>query len=168
MIRQAKRRRWFAVGLASVLQFLSYTLFIFGFAVASGDETVFAGGLVGIAIGLVPAVFVAAAALSQHEHTIRASLLATLLWFVVALPLALIDIPAALVAGFGAGGVVAIRAWGPRVITYRAAAVGFCVLYMLVVQLFAPAAAIMVGAIVPLVAVVVADVVREHELAGTA
>lgn len=161
--KQRRTSRWFAVGFATVLMFLAYTMFIFGFASASEGEPVFAGGLIGIATGLVPGVFFAAATLSQRERAVRASLLATLIWFLVAAPIAIFDIPTGMVAGFGAGGMVTIRRPGSRVTGYRAAAVGMCVAYTFVVQRIVPEAGLMVGGVTPLVAIALADVVWERE-----
>ncbi|MCP5025633.1 MAG: hypothetical protein GY929_05035 [Actinomycetia bacterium] len=156
-------RLWFAIGLATALMFLSHTLFIFGFGAASEDEPVFAGGLIGIAVGLVPGVFLVTAVVSRHERAGRASLLATALWFAVAVPIAVFDIPTGLVAGFGAGGIVALRRSGPQAVPYRVAAITLCVVYTFVVQRIVPAAGLMLGAVIPLAAIAIADAIGEDE-----
>jgi hypothetical protein len=152
-----------AIGISTVILFFSYAMFIFGFAAASEDETTFAGGLVGIATGLVPAVFVVLAAVSQRPHSIRSAALATGLWFAVGGPLAILDIPSGLVAGFGAGGVVALRRDPANTVNSRIAAVAVCVVYVFVLGRIIPAAALMVGAVLPFLAVGVADSITERE-----
>jgi hypothetical protein len=162
--RQRERtRRWFATILATTVMFLAYTMFIFGFALAADGETIFAGGVIGIALGLIPVVFFAAATVSNHAQSIRASLLAILLWFVVAAPIAVFDIPTALVAGFGAGGIVAMRHPPGHRLTYRVGAVGLCVVYVFALQRLIPAAGIMVGAILPFAAITIADLLQERQ-----
>lgn len=161
--RREQARRWFAALVATVVMFLAYTMFIFGFALASDGETVFAGGVIGIALGLVPVVFFAAAAISNRVQSFRAGLLATLLWFVVAAPIAVLDIPTALVAGFGAGAIVAMRPPPDNRPIYRVGAIGICVVYVFVMQRLIPAAGIMVGAILPFAAIAGADLLQEHQ-----
>jgi len=161
--QREETRRWFAVLLATIVMFLTYTMFIFGFALAADDETIFGGGVIGIALGLVPVVFLAAAAVSNNEQSFRSGLLATLLWLVIAAPIAIFDIPTALVAGFGAGGIVAMRHPQGHRLTYRIGAVGLCVVYVFAMQRFIPAAGIMVGAILPFVAIAIADLLQERQ-----
>jgi hypothetical protein len=155
-----------AIGISTVILFFSYTMFIFGFAAASEEETAFAGGLIGIATGLVPAVFGVLAAVSQRPHSIRTALLATLLWFAVGGPIAILDIPSGLAAGFGAGGVVALRRDPANTVNSRVAAVVVCVVYVFVLGRIIPAAALMVGGVLPFLAVGVADSITEREAAA--
>ena len=152
-----------AVGVSTVILFFSYTMFVFGFAAASEGETAFAGGLIGIATGLVPAVFACLAAVSQQERSIRTALLATLLWVAIGRPIAIVDIPAGLVAGFGAGGVVALKRQPVHTTTSRAAVVALCVVYVFVLGRIIPEAALMVGAVLPFAAVGVGDSIMERE-----
>ena len=161
--QREEARRWFATILATAVMFMAYTMFIFGFALAADGETVFAGGVIGIALGLVPVVFFSAATVSNHLKSIRASLFATLLWVVVAAPIAVFDIPTALVAGFGAGGIVAMRHPPGHRLIYRIGAVAVCLVYVFAVQRVIPAAGIMVGAILPFAAIAIADVLQERQ-----
>ncbi len=156
-----------AIGISTVILFLSYTMFIFGFAAASEDDTAFAGGLIGIATGLVPAVFGVLGAVSQRPRSIRNALLASLLWFAVGGPLAILDIPSGLVAGFGAGGVVALRRDPANTVVSRATAVAVCVVYVFVLGRIIPAAALMVGGVLPFLAIGAADSITDRE-AGAA
>lgn len=143
--------------------FFSYVLMIYALAAVSNDETTFAGGVVGVAIGLVPAVFFVASTVSNRVRPIRATVLAVATWVVVTGAVAFVDVPTALVAGFGAGGVVAFHRRPSATVASRLLAVAGCALYVLVLQwLFAPAG-LMVGSVLPFVAIGVADWIRERE-----
>jgi len=156
-------RRWMAIGASTVVMFASYSLVVIGFGT---DDYAFGGGMIGIGIGIVPVAFATLAVLSQRPRTIRTSLLASLIWFGVGAPIAVVDIPSGLVAGFGAGAVVALRRNPPDTTASRVVAVGVCTAYMLVLGLIIPAAALMVGAVLPFVGVGVADTIMEREAAA--
>lgn len=143
---------------------LAYVMFIFGFASESADSTIFAGGIVGIALGLVPGVFVVAAFVSQHPQAIRATLLACLVWAVVAIPIAVVNLPLGLVAGFGAGGAVAFRRDPWHSNRLRLTAVAACALYTALLQVISPAAGILGGAPLPFFAIAVADTLRDRSV----
>jgi hypothetical protein len=155
--------RWYAIGFSSVLMFFSYVLIVYALTAAANDETTFAGGVIGVAIGLVPAVFFVASTVSNRVRPMRATVLAVLLWIAVAGALAFVDIPTALVAGFGAGGIVAFRRSSHATVASRSIAVAGCALYVLILQwLFAPAG-LMVGSVLPFLAIGVTDRIRERE-----
>lgn len=141
----------------------SYGLFVFAFSLVSGEETAFAGGVLGIAIGLVPGVFIAAAYVSQNTRSIRAALLATGIWFVVTIPIALVDLPTGLVAGFGFGGIVAFKQRDVHTWKSRAVAVVACVAYTFLLQRVSPEAGLLGGAALPFFAIGIADVLKERE-----
>lgn len=155
------RRRWLAVLLATIIMLASYTMFVYSLAALSGSETVFAGGLLGIALGLVPGVFIVAAFVSQNPNTPRATLTATALWVLFALPLGMFSFPIGLVAGFGAGGIVAFRRWEPHTWQSRAVAVGLCVLYVFTLQFVSLELALFSAAPLPFLAIAAADVFKE-------
>lgn len=159
-------RTWYAIGFATVLMFFSYVLTVFAFAAASNDETVFAGGVLGVALGLVPAVFACAAAVSNRPRPLRATALAVVVWVIIGFPVAVIDIPSGLVAGFGAGGMVALRRSPTSTTMARIVAVAACTLYVFVLQWLLAPAGLLVGAVLPLAAIGIADAFTERE-AGT-
>jgi len=128
------QRRWYAIGFASVLMFFSYTLVVYALAAASNGETTFSGGVLGVAIGLVPVVLFIAAAVSNRERPMRATAFATVVWVVVAGLLAFVDVPTALVAGFGAGGIITLQRSEHAHIANRTIAVGACSLHVLIAQ----------------------------------
>ena len=155
--RRANARRWLAVALATVLMVMDFILFVFGFATGTGEETILAGGMIGIGLGLVPGVFVVAALVSHHQRGFRAAALATVLWAVVVAPISIVNLPVALVAGFGAGGVVAFRREEAHSYRSRVVAVVICAAYTLVVQTISPAAGILAGAPLPFAAIAIVD-----------
>ena len=140
----------------------SYLMFIWSFAVASGSETTFAGGLFGIALGLVPAVFAVAAFLSVNPRTLAATLGATVVWLVVTIPIAIGNIPTGLVAGYGAGGVIAFRLGEQHTRGSRVVAVLITVLYTMLLQRFLPTVGIFAAAPLPFLAVALADIYKER------
>lgn len=145
----------------------SYTMFIYTLAALSGDEVVFAGGLLGIALGLVPAVFVVAAFVSQNPETVISTLKATGIWVAVMLPIGFFDVPIALVAAFGAGGVVAIRMREPHDWQSRSIAVALCVVWTIILRQAAPQLGLFAGAPLPFLAITAADLLREKKLVRT-
>lgn len=155
------RRRWLAVLLATVLMFISHVLFIYALVAVSGDETIFAGALFGIGLGLVPGVFAVAAFVSQNPRAFLSTLGASALWFVVTLPLGVANLPTGLVAGYGAGGVVAFRLGAVHTRMSRAIAVIVCVVYVIALQRLLPEVGLFAGAPLPFVAIVLADIYRE-------
>ncbi len=151
--------------LATALMVMSHLMFLFGFSTGRSEEAVFAGGIVGIALGLVPGVFVVAAFVSRHPRALRSTLLATLLWMLVAIPIGLVNLPVGLVGGFGVGGAVAFRLDPVHSLRLRLLAVGACVAYTLVLQLVSPVAGLVGGAPLPFVAIGLVDSLQERAAA---
>lgn len=157
-----RRRWWLAVLLATVLMVLSYVMFIYALVAASGDELVFAGGLLGIALGLVPGVFAVAAFVSNNPKTLTSTLGASAIWLVVTGLIGFGSLPVGLVAGYGAGGVVAFRLSPGSTRGSRAVAVVICATYTLVLQRLLPEAGLFAGAPLPFAAIALADYYRER------
>ncbi|MFZ0014377.1 MAG: hypothetical protein WAL25_09710, partial [Acidimicrobiia bacterium] len=133
----SEKRRWLAILLATALSLAVYIIFIYSLAAASGDEVIFAGGLLGIGLGLVPCVFAIAAFVSQNPTSVKATLWATGLW-VLAVVILFFDVPTGLVAGFGAGGMVAFRLGNENSYRARAVAVALCALYTFIMLRISP------------------------------
>lgn len=158
--QDSRRPRWLAVLLATVIMLFSYGMILFAFV--AGSESVFAGGVLGIGLGLVPVVFAACGFVSRGAHVLRRALLATGIWSVVAIPIGIVDLPTGLVAGFGGGGIVSLdggrhHLWQARVIAVVAAAV-----YTFALQLVSPEAGVFGGAPLPFLAIAVADIWAER------
>lgn len=142
----------------------SYTMFIYTLAALSGDEIVFAGGLLGIALGLVPAVFVVGAFVSQNPETVLSTIKATGAWVAVMLPIGFVDVPIALVAAFGAGGIIVLRMREAHTWQSRAIAVGACVVWTFLLRRIAPELGLFAGAPLPFLAITTADLLRERKV----
>jgi hypothetical protein len=160
--RSNLRRRWLAVLLATVLMIGSFVLFVYSLAAASGNENAFAGGLLGIGLGLVPAVFAVAAWASQNPNTVRSVVFATLLFFAAFLLIGYFSLPVALVAGYGAGGVVAFRLAPENSRRTRAIAVALCVIYTGALLTFSTALGLFAGAALPFLSIALADTYEER------
>ncbi len=156
-----ERRRWLAILLTTALMIVVYAMFIYSLAAASGDEVLFAGGLLGIGLGLVPGVFAIAAFVSQNPSVLKATLKATGLW-ALAVAIFFFDLPTGLVAGFGAGGVVAFRLGKSNSYRVRALAVGMCALYTFVVMRISPQLGLFAGAALPFIVIGFADIYTER------
>lgn len=148
--------------LATVLMLGAYLMFIWALVVASGDEISFAGGILGVGLGLVPAVFAVAAWVSQHPHALGASLIAWGLWVLLAIPIGYFNLPLGLVAGFGAGGVAAFRLGRHHDRKSRVVAVALTLVYTLALQRLFPSVALFAAAPLPFLAVALADTYRER------
>ncbi|HXV71833.1 MAG TPA: hypothetical protein VEB69_10570 [Acidimicrobiia bacterium] len=160
--RSSFRRRWLAVSLATIMMIASFVVFVYSLAAASGNENAYAGGLLGIGLGLVPAVFAVAAWASQNPNTIKSTVFATLLWFAAFLLFGYFSLPVALVAGYGAGGVVAFRLHPDNSRRTRAIAVALCVVYTGALLTFSTTLGLFAGAALPFLAIVLADLYEER------
>jgi hypothetical protein len=146
---------------------MSYTLFVYSLAAISSDEVAFAGGLLGIALGMVPAVFFVAAFVSMNPKTIRAGVLSTAVWMITTVLFSLVNVPIGLTAGFGAGGVLAFRRDDQHTWQSRLGAVVGCVVYVYALQRVSPVLGLFGGAPLPFVAIALADIFKERSPAVT-
>ena len=160
----SSRRRWISLTAATiVLQFAFWPIMGSLGAGEAGDA-----GLLWLGLAIMPFVFLVLAFASGHPRAPGAAGLAMGLFLLVALPVALLDLLVGLVAGFGAGAVLALR-FDPqvhsrrgRVIAVSAASVYTLVLILL--QGAVPALgpfAIISAAVIPLAVVGIADEAAE-------
>lgn len=157
----SEKRRWLAILIATALMIATYFVFLYSLVVASGNEAVFAGGLLGIGLGLVPGVFFVSAFVSQSRAVFRSTLKATGLWGIIVLIL-FFDLPTGLVAGFGVGGTVAFRLGEQNSYKARLVAVGLCALYTFALLRLTPQIGLFAGAPLPFVAIGLADMYTER------
>lgn len=156
-------RRILAVGLSTVIMLFAYGMILFALTLLGGEERGFAGGVMGIGLGIVPGAFIAAAFVSVNPRAFLSSVAAVGLWGIVSLPIALFDVPTGLVAGFGAGGVVAFRFdEGIHSRRGRIMAVAVCTVYTFVLQRISPAAGLLGGAPLPFIAIGLVDAALER------
>ncbi len=135
----------------------SYSSILLAFVRLGSEEGEALGASLGIGLGLVPLVFAVAAFGSSISPVFPAVMKATGLWVILAIPIGIFDLVTGLVAGFGAGGVVAFRLDQAHSRRRRVWAVGLVALYTFVLLRVAPAAALFGGAVLPFLAIGFAD-----------
>ncbi len=156
-------RRVLAIGLSTVIMVFAYGMILFALTLVGGDEQAFAGGVMGIGLGLVPGAFLAAAFVSLNPRAFRSTVFAVGLWALVSFPIAVFDVATGLVAGFGAGGVVAFRLdEGVHTRRSRILAVTGCAAYTFILLRVSPAAGLLGGAPLPFIAIGVVDAAMER------
>jgi hypothetical protein len=157
------RRKWFAIAMATVATLISYSFILFAFVAGSTEGGPNPGPPLALGLSLVPFVFLTAAFLTRHPRAGGAVLKAMGLWAVIGIPLAAMDIVTGLVAGFGAGAVVAVRSEEEHTRKSRIIAVTAATLYTLILVQFAPETALVGGSVLPFVGVGIADSVMERK-----
>ena len=158
------RRGWVAVGVATVIGAFSYFSLIDAFVAAADglDQDVVA---LSVFFGLVtaPFAFIAAAFISRHRSAPLAVLGAMGLFLLVGLPVGLLTPALGLVAGFGAGAVVAFRREEEaHSLVVRSVAVALAVVYTLVIMVIAVPLGVFTGGFIPFLAVGFADVYSQR------
>ena len=113
-------------------------------------------------LALVPLVFVTVAFGSRNRRAAGRSVGAMGLFLIVALPLGLLDSTTGLVAAYGIGGAITLRAEQVHRLRGRLLAVALVAIYTLVVISVAPPLGIALAPLLPLPAAAVADIFMEY------
>jgi hypothetical protein len=121
------QKKWRAITLATLVLVPAFWAMLAGLvAVANDEDAREPNAAAGIALGLalIPFAFIVLAFMSQHPRAPGAVVKAMLLFLAVGIPVSAVaaDAVTGLVAGVGAGGIVALRADEGH--TWRARAVG--------------------------------------------
>lgn len=154
---------------ATVVVLLSYWAIVLASLVAAQDDGPPAGPGFALGFSLIPVAFLVLAFGSVHRSAPVAVLKAMGLALAVGVPLgALTDPATALVAGFGAGGVVALRRDEPQTVRSRAIAVALVTVYVFVLLRTFLQAGLFGAPFLPIVAVGMADYVVEQRAARAA
>lgn len=158
----SSRRIWAAVIVATVLTVISYgflllAIFAPRLEVAEGEVAASADPAWALGFILVPFVFISLAFISKRERAPIATLKAMGLWVMVALPLGLFNPITGLAAGFGTGGIVALRRGEFYRLSYRVWAVVITTAYVTGLLFFAPPGGVFAGAVLPIPAIAIAD-----------
>jgi hypothetical protein len=137
---------------------ICYSAILFGVAggfLGEGEE----GAAMALTAGLVgvPVVFLVLAFISRHPQAPKATLKAMGLFLLVGLPVSLLSLPAGMVGGFGAGGVVALRLEPTDTTRARVWAVALSASYIMVVGQIVPPIDALVGSVFPFLAIGAAD-----------
>jgi hypothetical protein len=163
------QRKWRAIALATLVLVPAFWSMLAGLVALAADEA--EGGpdpAAALALGfaLIPFVFIALAFLSQHPRApmavVKAMGLSLLVGFLASAIAA--DAVTGLVAGVGAGGVVALRADAAHRWQWRAAAVAFAAFYTLVLVRTVGELVLLPAPVFPFTAVGIADHLREWHL----
>jgi hypothetical protein len=167
------KQRWQAITLATLLLVPAFWALLAGaVALANDDDSGVANPDAAIALGLalLPFVFVILAFVSGHRRAPGAVLRAMGLTALVGITASAIaaDAVSGVVAGVGAGGVVALRMDPPSTVRLRAAAVGVAVAYTFVLARVASVLALLPAPIFPFTAIGVADHLAERRAMSSA
>ncbi len=155
------RRKWRAITIATLLLVPAYWAMLAG-AVAttsSGATAPNAGAALALGVAVVPFVFILLAFMSGHPRAPGAVLKAMGLAAMVGVMASALaaDVVTGIVAGVGAGGVVALRADSDHSWRTRAVAVAFAAVYVFALARTASAWALLPAPVFPLTAIGIAD-----------
>lgn len=155
------QRKWRAIALSTLLFAPACWLILTGYVAGSSDDAdaPSAGAAFALGMALIPFVFVLLAFLSRHPRAAgavaRAMGLAALVFVLVSATAN--DGVTGLVAGVGAGGVVALRPDPPHGWRIRAVAVILAAAYVFVLVRLAGPVALMAAPVLPLTGIGLAD-----------
>ena len=159
-------RKWRAILLATLLLAPGYWSLMAGLVSIASDRASApaAGPLIAFGLALVPFVFVALAFLSEHPRAPGAVVRAMGLCLLVGIPVSALaqDAVTGMVAGLGAGGIVALRADLEHTWKARAIAVLAVAAYVFLLLRVAPEVALVITPALPFTAVGVADHLSER------
>lgn len=158
------RRKLVALVVATVLLVISYAGILGAFVASGLDDGPNPGPPLALGMAVLPMVFATAAYLSLNPRAATAVLKAVGLFFLLAVPVSALaqDAVSGLVAGYGAGAVVAVDRLPTHTWQSRAVAVGAATVYVfLLVRLIAPLG-IASAPLLPFTAVAVADYILER------
>jgi hypothetical protein len=156
-------RKWRAITITTVVLLPAFWSILVGLVALADDDDIAGGPQPGAAIAfglaLLPFVFIAAAFLTQHPRAPGAAARAMGMSLLVGIPISAIagDAVTGLVAGVGAGAIVAVRRDLPENWRSRAIAVAFATAYTFVLVRTAGPIALLSAPVFPFTAVGIAD-----------
>jgi hypothetical protein len=160
------QRKWRAITLATLLLAPAIWSILAGLVALSSDDdgnAPNAGAALAVGLSLIPFVFIVLAFLSEHPKAPGAALRAMGLCLLVGIVVSAVasDGVTGIVAGVGAGGIVALRAdppqnWRPRAVGVLVAAV-----YAFTLARFAGAIVLLAAPVFPFTSIGIADHVME-------
>jgi hypothetical protein len=160
------RRKWRAILLSTLVLVPAYWSILVGLVSAASEEAdaPAAGPFIAFGLALIPFVFVALAFLSEHPRGPGAVVRAMILTLIVGVPVWALgaDGVTGLVAGIGAGGIVALRADQDESWKARALAVAVTAVYVYLSVRVAGDVVLIVAPALPFSAIGVADHLSER------
>lgn len=151
------KRSWLAIGLATIVQIVSYSSILVAVVATQSDTPEAAGPAFALGFALAPVVFVVLAFVSGRDQAPLSVLKAMGLWLVTALPLSLFNPVFGMCAGFGLGGTVTLRQQTEDGRIPRLVAVLGVATYSLAMLWIIPALGLVSGGLLPLAALGLAD-----------
>jgi len=166
----APPRKWRAITFATLLLAPAVWSLLAGLVAAAADDRAdapAAGAAIAFGLSLIPFVFIVLAFASEHPRAPGAVLRAMGLCLLVGIPVSAVaaDAVTGLVAGVGAGGIVALRADQAHDWRMRAGAVAVAALYTFVLARVAGAVVLIAAPIFPFTSLGLADHLSEWRLA---
>lgn len=161
------QRKWRAITLATLVLVPAFWAMLAGLVTDAADDDGGVGNpLAAVAFGLalVPFVFIVLAFLSQHRNPARAVVRAMGMCLVVGIIVSAgaADAVTGIVAGVGAGGIIALRADAAHSWQSRAVGVVVAAVYTLVLARTAGSIVLLSAPVFPLTAIGIADHVAER------
>lgn len=156
------RRLWWAIAIGTVIQIVSFGSILVGALAAASEEDVAGGPAFALGFVLVPVVCATVAFASAHERAAMATLKGMGVWLVLGLSLGVLNPVVGLSTAFAASGAFTLRATVDRPGKARAVAVLLTAAYLLVLVLVLPQAALLAGAVTPLLGIRAADIYSER------
>ncbi len=161
------KQKWKAIVYATLVLMASYWAIVFAFILSEVEDGPSPGPPLALGLALVPFVFVVLSMVSQHADwpgaTLKAMGVAAVFGVLVSAFAA--DAVSGLVAGFGAGGILALRAGDHHRWTGRALAVAGVTVYVMIVLRVVSVAGLVFGPLLPLPALAVADAFMDYRAA---
>ncbi|MFQ5516771.1 MAG: hypothetical protein ACE5E8_04280 [Acidimicrobiia bacterium] len=155
------RRTWFAIASATIVLLVSYWSIVLAFVAGNVEGGPRAVGPLALGLALMPFVFLVLAFLSGHRRAPGAVVRALGLVLLIGVPLVLVNLVFGLVAGFGSGGIMTLRAEKHHRMRARWMAVAVAATYVLLLMFVAPEVGLLTGGFIPFLAVGFADSVVE-------
>ena len=163
------KRKWQTITIATLVLVPAFWALMAGLvAAASSDANKVGapntGAAIALGVAIMPFVFIALAFVGAHPNPAAAVLKAMGLAIVVGIPVAAVagDAVSGIIAGVGAGGIVALRADAAHRVRDRAIAVAVATVYTFVLVRTIGATALLAAPILPLTAIGLADHLSER------
>ena len=155
--------------VATLVAVVSYWSIIFAFVVTDLegtelelDSSITAAGPFALGLALIPFAFLTLAFVSNHPRAPGAAFKAMMISVPASLAFGLFGLPVGLVAGFGMGGVLALRLDDVHRLKLRWLMVTGAILYTFIVGLISPQASLFAGGFIPFAASGLADMISEY------
>lgn len=162
------RKKWRAILLSTLVLAPAYWMLLAGLVslASNGEAEPLAGPYIAFGLAIVPFVFIVLAFLSEHPRAPGAVIKAMVLTLLVGIPVSALaaDAVTGMVAGIGAGGIVALRADMPHSLKARAIAVAVVTIYCALLLRTVSEVALLIGPALPFTCLGVADHLSERRL----